>query len=333
MARRGGWRRLGRRRFRYVDAHGEAISDPEKLGRIEALVIPPAWRDVWISPNPEAKLQATGVDSAGRTQYLYHARYRAAQERSKFERLVRFGSRLPRLRRQIRVDVRAGPYEQGWVSGIAVTLLNRGWFRVGSERHARSSRTYGITTLYKRHVDVRGNRLRFRFRTKNGALVRTTVVDVRLADAVRDLLRMPGGSRLFRFERDDGYANLTAPLVNAYIAEHLGGEFTAKDFRTWGGTLTAAIGLAERGPQATDAAVKKAVAAVMRDVARELGNTPAVARASYVSPAVVQLYELGVTLEDFRPRSERRVSATATGLTREERALLSLLRSSRARAR
>jgi DNA topoisomerase I len=333
MARRGGWRRLGRRRFRYVDAHGEPIEDPEKLERIDALVIPPAWRDVWISPNPDAKLQATGQDSAGRTQYLYRASYRAAQERAKFERLVRFGSRLPRLREQIRVDVRDGPYAHGWACGIAVTLLNRGWFRVGSERHARASRTYGITTLYKRHVEVRGERLTFRFRTKNGALVRTTLVDSRLADAVRDLLRMPGGSRLFRFEREDGYANLTAALVNAYIGEHLGDEFTAKDFRTWGGTLTAAVGLAERGPQGTEADVKKAVAAVMRDVARELGNTPAVARTSYVSPAVVELYERGITLADFRPQSERRVSATAIGLTREERALLSLLRSSRARAR
>ena len=332
MSRRGGWRRLGRRRFRYVDSHGEKLEESE-LERIEGLVIPPAWRDVWISPNPEAKLQATGVDSAGRTQYLYHPRYRAARERSKFERLVRFGSRLPHLRKQIRIDVRDGPYEYGWACGIAVTLLNRGWFRVGSERHARSSRTYGITTLHKRHVEVRGDRLKFRFRTKNGALVRTTLVDVWLADAVRDLLGMPGGSRLFRYERQDGYANLTAPLVNAYIGEHLGDEFTAKDFRTWGGTLTAAVGLAERGPQQTESDVKKAVAAVMRDVGRELGNTPTVARTSYVSPAVIELYELGITLEDFRPKGERRVSATAVGLTREERALLSLLRSSRARAR
>jgi DNA topoisomerase IB len=332
MSRRGGWRRIGRRRFRYVDSHGEPLGDSE-LERIEGLVIPPAWRDVWISPNPAAKLQATGVDSAGRTQYLYHPRYRAAQERSKFERLVRFGSRLPRLRKQIRVDVRDGPYAQGWASGVAVTLLNRGWFRVGSERHARSSGTYGITTLYKRHVEVRGDHLTFRFRTKNGAAVRTTLVDEELADAVGDLLGMPGGARLFRFEREDGYANLTAPLVNAYIGEHLGDGFTAKDFRTWGGTLTAAVGLAERGPQATEADAKKAVAAVMRDVARELGNTPAVARTSYVSPAVLELYELGITLEDFRPRPERRVSATTTGLTREERALLSLLRSARARAR
>jgi DNA topoisomerase I len=331
VARRGGWRRLGRRRFRYVDSHGAPIEDREAIQRIEGLVIPPAWRHVWISPNPGAKLQATGVDSAGRTQYLYHPSYRAAQDRAKFERLVRFGELLPRLRAQVRVDVREGPYGCDWACGVAVTLLNRAWFRVGSERHARFSRTYGVTTLYKRHVEVQGDRLRFRFRTKNAVLVRTTLVDSPLASAVRDLLRLPGGARLFRFELDGEYANLTAPMVNAYIGEHLGEGFTAKDFRTWGGTLTAAVGLAERGPQPTEAEAKRAVAAVMREVARELGNTPAVARASYVSPAVLESYERGVTLEDFRPRSERRVSVTSRGLTKEERALLSLLRSSRAR--
>jgi len=331
MPRRGGWRRLGRRRFRYVDTHGAPIEDPETIERIEALVIPPAWREVWISPNPTAKLQATGIDSAGRKQYLYHPSYRAAQERSKFERLVRFGELLPSLRAQIRLDVREGPYACPWACGVAITLINRGWFRVGSERHARSSRTYGVTTLYKRHVEVRGDRLKFRFRTKNGALVRTTLVDPPLASAVRDLLLLPGGARLFRFERDGLYADLTAPMVNAYIADHLAEGFTAKDFRTWGGTLTAAVGLAERGPQTNERDTKRALASVMREVARELGNTPAVARSSYVSPAVVESYERGITLSDFRPRSERRVSATGRGLTKEERALLSLLRSWRAR--
>jgi DNA topoisomerase-1 len=267
------------------------------------------------------------VDSAGRTQYIYHPSFRAAQERAKFDRLVRFGELLPGLRDQIRLDVRDGPFTCAWACGIAVTLVNRGWFRVGSERHARASRTDGITTLYKRHVDVRGDRLTFRFRTKNSALVRTTLVDRPLANAVRELLGLPGGSRLFRFERDEGYANLTAAMVNAYIGEHLGEGFTAKDFRTWGGTLTAAVGLAERGPQSTEADTKLALVRVMRDVARELGNTPAVARSSYVSPAVIEMYQRGITLADFRPKAERRVSATDRGLTKEERALLSLLRS------
>jgi DNA topoisomerase-1 len=331
VARLGGWRRVGRApRFRYVDSRGTPIDDEERLERVQSLVIPPAWRDVWISPSPQAKLQATGVDSAGRTQYLYHPEHRAAQEQAKFDRLVRFGELLPELREQVRRDLRAGPYELGWACGVAVTLVNRGWFRVGSDRHARNGRTYGVTTLYKRHVAVRGQRLTFRFHSKNRSLVRTTLVDATLARAVRELLDLPGGSRLLRFEREGGLANLTAPLLNEYIAEHLGEGFTAKDFRTWGGTLTAAIALAEHGPPADEAEAKRVLAAVMRNVGKELGNTAAVARASYVSPAVVEQYCEGRTLSTFRPQERRAVSARR-GLSREERALLSLLRSSRLR--
>jgi DNA topoisomerase-1 len=332
MARRGGWRRVGRSgRFHYVDARGNDVSDLDQLERIEALVIPPAWKEVWISPNPGAKLQATGVDAAGRTQYLYHPDYRAAQEQAKFDRLVRFGELLPGLRDDVRRDLRTGPYALAWACAVAVTLVNRGWFRVGSDRRARSSRTYGVTTLYKRHVHIRGDRLRFRFRTKNNALVRTTLVDRSLASAVGDLLSLPGGSRLFRFERDGELANLTAMHLNDYIGEHLGEGFTAKDFRTWGGTLTAAIGLAEHGPPASESEATRVLASVMREVGQELGNTPAVARASYVSPAVIELYRSGVTLGDFDGTTERRVSATRRGLAKDERALLSLLRSWRAR--
>jgi DNA topoisomerase I len=333
MAQRRGWRRLGRApRFRYEDARGQPIDD-ERLERIEGLVIPPAWRDVRISPSPRAKLQATGFDGAGRKQYLYHPDFRAAQEEAKFERLIRFGELLPDLRAQVRRDLRAEPYAAGWVSGVAVTLINRAWFRVGSERHARSARTYGVTTLRKSHVEVRGDRLRFRFRTKNRALVRTTLVDARLAASVHDLLALPGGSRLFRFEREDELANLTAPLLNDYIAEHLGEGFTAKDFRTWGGTLTAAAALARHEPPENEAEAKRVLASVMRGVAEELGNTPAVARASYVSPAVVEQYRAGITLERFESNGARPLSALQRGLSRDERALLSLLRSWRMRKR
>jgi len=331
MSRRSGWRRLGRSpRFRYVDARGAAITDDERLERISALVIPPAWKDVWVSPSPGAKLQATGVDRAGRKQYLYHPDYRAAQEQAKFERLIRFGELLPGLRTEVSRDLRGGPYALGWTCGVAVTLVNRAWFRVGSDRHAKTSRTYGVTTLTKRHVSVRGERLRFCFRSKNRALVRTTLVDAGLATAVKQLLALPSGSRLFRFEQDGELASLTAPLLNAYIGEHLGEEFTAKDFRTWGGTLEAAVALAEHGPPASEAEATRVLAAVMRRVGKELGNTPAVARTSYVSPAVVEQYRAGVTLEDVRPARARRLSASR-GLLPEERALLSLLRSWRRR--
>jgi DNA topoisomerase I len=331
VARRGGWRRTGSRRFRYVDSRGNPIVDEERLGRIERLVIPPAWRDVWISPNPNAKLQATGVDAAGRRQYLYHPAYRAAREQEKFDRLVRFGELLPTLRRHLVRHLDLGPYEREWACAIAVTLINRGWFRVGSERYARTTRTYGITTLTKRHVSVRSQRVSFRFRGKHRMQVRSTLVDAELAEAVRALLRYEGGARLLRFDRDGAPANLTARELNAYIAEYLGGDFTAKDFRTWGGTLTAALALAEHDPPDSVAEERRVLAAVMRRVGEELGNTPAVARSSYVSPAVVEQWRDGRTLEDFEGARRRPVSARGGALLPEEAALLSLLRSWRIR--
>jgi DNA topoisomerase-1 len=334
VARRGGWRRLGRSpRFRYVDARGRRIDDEAALERIASLVIPPAWRDVWISPRTSARLQATGVDRAGRRQYLYHPAYRAAQEQAKFDRLVRFGERLPALREQLADHVDLGPYEREWAFAVAVTLINRAWFRLGSERYARAARTYGVTTLRKRHVEVRGQRVTFRFHGKNRALVRTTLVDEELADAIRALMKLDGGARLLRFERDGEVRNVTAPALNDYLQEQLGDDFTAKDFRTWGGTLTAAVALAEHGPPSSEGEAKRVIAAVMRRVAAELGNTPAVARSSYVAPAVIEQYRQGRTLEHFRDRRLRVVSARTKGHDPEEAALLSLLRSWRIRRR
>jgi DNA topoisomerase-1 len=329
MARRGGWHRRGTKRFRYVDSRERPITDERHLERIASLAIPPAWRDVWISPSPRANLQATGVDRAGRRQYLYHPAYRAAQEEQKYDRLVTFGERLPALRETVAGHLALGPYERDWACALAVTLVNRAWFRVGSERYARASRTYGITTLTKRHVTVRGHRLAFRFRSKQRLMVRRTIVDDQLAEAVRALLALPGGARLFRFDRDGETANLTGTLLNEYIATHLGEGYTAKDFRTWGGTLEAALGLAEHGPPASAADERRILAAVMRRVGGELGNTPAVARTSYVSPAVIEQWRDGRTLEQFRERKLRVV--TARGLEGEEAALLSLLRSWRIR--
>ena len=333
MSRRGGWRRRGTKgRFRYYDSRGNRITDPAKIARIEGLAIPPAWKDVWISPHAKARLQAVGVDSAGRRQYLYHPEFRARQEEAKFDKLVKFAERLPALREAMAQHMEHDRYDRERVSAVAIRLINRAWFRVGSERYARESRTHGITTLTKRHVEVkRGGKIQFRFTGKGGAKVRTTVVDAELADAVRDLLRLPGGRRLFRYEWEGDVYNLTGKRLNDYIRIYLGDEFTAKDFRTWGGTLIAAVALAGRGLAETETEAKRTVAVVMRRVAEELGNTPAVARASYVSPAVVEQYLDGRTIEDFRPRHLRVVGARDTGLDPEEQALLSLLRSWRIR--
>jgi DNA topoisomerase I len=328
MPRKGGWTRLGSRgRFRYVDARGNRITDEEKLERIRALVIPPAWKDVWISPSARAKLQATGVDAAGRRQYLYHATFRAQQEEAKFDRLIRFAERLPDLRVAASEHLDHETLDRLRVSAVATRLINCGWFRVGSERYAKESRTYGITTLRKGHVRVRGERIEFDFVAKHRTVVRRTFVDDELADQVKELLALPGGRRLFRYVWEDGPCNLTGARLNDYVREYLGEEFTAKDFRTWGGTLIAAIAFAEHGPPDSEREAKKVIPAVMRHVGKELGNTAAVARASYVSPAVIDQYLDGRTVEDFRPRHLRVVRARDKGLDPEEQALLSLLRS------
>lgn len=314
-------------RFRYYDASGNLIREEVKLARIQSLVIPPAWKDVWISPRPGAKLQATGVDKAGRRQYLYHPEFRARQEQVKYDKLIRFAERLPDLRAAMgeHMDHPTLDYER--VSAVATRLINRAWFRVGSDRYAKASRTFGITTLTKRHVSVRGNRVAFHFRGKHKVLVRTALVDSELAATMKELVALPGGRRLFRYEQEGTLVNLTGRRLNDYIRTHLGEEFTAKDFRTWGGTLTAAIALAERGPVESATEQRRVVAAVMRRVGEQLGNTPAVARASYVSPAVIEQYLDGRTIDDFRPRHLRVVGARDMGLDLEEQALLSLLRS------
>ena len=332
MARRSGWRRAGsKRHVRYLDADGNEITDETQLERLRALAIPPAWTDVWISPSPRSKLQATGIDAAGRKQYLYHPSYRAKQEQAKYDKLIRLAEKLPDLRVAMaeHMELDGLPFEK--VAAIAVRLINQGWFRVGSDRYAKQSRTFGITTLRKSHVGVRGNRVVFRYRGKHKVLNHSAIVDAELAAAIRELVATPG-TRLFRYEMEGEWLNLDGRKLNDYLRTHLGEEFTAKDFRTWGGTLMAAVAFAEHDPPENETQAKRRVAAVMRHVGERLGNTPAVARSSYVSPAVVEQYLDGRTIEDFRPRHLRVVGARDTGLDREEQATLSLLRSWRIRS-
>ena len=332
MARRGGWTRKGSKgRFGYYDSRGARVTDEAKIARIEALRIPPAWRDVWISPHARANLQATGIDAAGRRQYLYHPEFRAQQEQAKYDKLIRFADALPKMRMAMGEHMTLDPLEREWTCAVAVRLINLTWFRVGSERYAKQSRTFGVTTLTKRHVSVRGKKVAFHFRAKHKAIVRTALLDTELAAALQTLLAEPGGSRVFRYRFEDRLVNLNGALLNEYIRTHMGNDFTAKDFRTWGGTLSAAIALAERGAPHTQTEAKRSVAAVMRMVGERLGNTPAVARASYVSPAVVEQYLDGRTIEDFRPRHLRVVGARDIGLDQEEQALVTLLRSWRIR--
>ncbi|MDX6476813.1 MAG: hypothetical protein QOH95_2324 [Gaiellaceae bacterium] len=332
MAQRIGWRREGsKRRFRFVDADGRKITDEEKLERIRALAIPPAWKDVWIAPSKRTKLQATGFDAAGRKQYLYHPAYRARQEQAKYDKLIRFAEKLPQLREAMSEHMELEGMPEEKVAAVAVRLINLGWFRVGSDRYAKTSKTFGITTLRKSHVSVRGARISFRYRGKHSIMIHSAIVDPELAAAMKALIAQPG-ARLFKFELEGGYCNLDQRRLNAYIRTYLGAEFTAKDFRTWGGTLTAAVELAQKELPESETAAKRRVAEVMRKVGEKLGNTPAVARSSYVSPAVVEQYLDGRTIEDFRPRHLRVVRARDIGLDLEELATLSLLRSWRIRS-
>jgi DNA topoisomerase-1 len=329
-----GWSRKGRKgAFRYYDSSGKRISDERKLARIEALAIPPAWKDVSISPRATAKLQATGLDAAGRKQYLYSAEYRAQQDQAKYDKLIRFGDALPALREAMSLHFDQEEFDRERVCAIALRLIELGWFRVGSERYVRDG-TYGVTTLLRRHVTVRGRRVRLSFPAKHGIRVRTEVVDPELAVAIRSLLELKG-PRVFKYEWEDRVYNLTNKRLNEYVKIYLGDEFSAKDFRTWGGTLLAAICFAERaareGFPESERDQKRSVTAVMRRVAERLGNTPAVTRDSYVSPAVVEQYLDGRTIDDFRPRHLRVVNARDGALSGEEQAMLSLLRSWRIR--
>lgn len=329
-----GWSRKGRKgAFRYYDSSGKRISDERKLARIEALAIPPAWKDVSISPRATAKLQATGLDAAGRKQYLYSAEYRAQQDQAKYDKLIRFGDALPALREAMSLHFDQEEFDRERVCAIALRLIELGWFRVGSERYVRDG-TYGVTTLLRRHIVVRGRRVRLSFPAKHGIRVRTEVVDPELAAAIRSLLERKG-PRVFKYEWEDRVYNLTNKRLNEYVKIYLGDEFSAKDFRTWGGTLLAAIWFAERaareGFPGSEREQKRSVTAVMRRVADRLGNTPAVTRGSYVSPAVVEQYLDGRTIDDFRPRHLRVVKARDGALSGEEQAMLSLLRSWRIR--
>ena len=328
------WSRRGRKgAFRYYDSSGKRITDKAKLTRIEALAIPPAWKDVCISPRATAKLQATGYDAAGRKQYLYSAEFREQQEQAKYNKLIRFGDALPALREAMALHFDQDEFDRERVSAIALRLIELGWFRVGSERYVHDG-TYGVTTLLRRHVEVKGRRIRLSFPAKHGIRVRTEVVDADLAGAMRRLLEI-GGPRVFKYEWEDRTYNLTNKRLNDYVKIYLGEEFSAKDFRTWGGTLLAAIHFADSAKQhgfpETVTEQKRSVTAVMRRVAKQLGNTPAVTRSSYVSPAVVEQYLEGRTIDDFRPRHLRVVGARDLGLSQEEEAMLSLLRSWRIR--
>ena len=317
------WLRRGskRRNFFYETVAGARVRDEA------ALAVPPAWREVRISPSARSPLQAIGVDGAGRVQRIYHASFVARRARSKYEKIERFGASLPALRRKTNEDIAQEGLSKERVLAVVVRLINDLYFRIGSETSVKRYRTYGVTTLRNRHLDIlRGGRLVFKFTGKHHIKHRRILVDEELAALVRDIKSI-GGAKLFNYTGEDGKARPVTPRdVNDYIKAATSAEFSAKDFRTWGGTLLAATELAEIGCCEDERQEKKNVAAAVGRVAARLGNTPAVCRECYIHPSVIKAYTEGKTIEEFRPRGARRIQRRQPEYTVEELALLKLLR-------
>lgn len=292
------------RGFRYIDADGAAVSDAAVRERIDALVIPPAWRDVWISPRENGHIQATGTDDAGRTQYLYHPAWREQRDRQKFDRALALAESLPAARRGVTIDLRREGLPRERVLAAAFRMLDAAHLRVGSERYALEHGSVGLCTLLGAHASVHGGRtVRLDFPGKSGHAWASEVVDEDLAAVVHSLKRRGPRARLLAWRDDDGAHPLRPADINADIRARTGGDFSAKDFRTLHGTAVAALALARTGPQRSASAQDRAIAAAIRASAEVLGNTPAVARSSYVDPRLLDLYRAGTTIDPARAAS------------------------------
>ncbi|MET3767553.1 DNA topoisomerase-1 [Marisediminicola sp. UYEF4] len=291
------------RGYSYKDVDGHPITDPDLRARIEQLAIPPAWTDVWIAPYPNGHVQATGIDAAGRRQYIYHPTWREQKDRIKFDRALRLAESLPTARRRVTIDLRGDEPTKERALATAFRMLDAGSLRVGSERYVESNGSHGLSTLLCAHASVSGATVALSFPAKSGQPWESDITDADLAAVVRSLKRRGPRARLLAYRADDGWRPISAEDINDYVREQTGGEFTAKDFRTLRGTVAAAVSLANNGPERTKTARSKALAQAMRDAAEVLGNTPAIAKSSYVDPRVVDLYNAGTTIDPARTES------------------------------
>jgi DNA topoisomerase-1 len=294
-------RRRAGKGWSFIGADGGIVRDPAVLGRIRALVIPPAWTDVWINPHPRGHIQATGRDARGRKQYLYHAKWRAARDETKFERLIDFGEALPAIRTRVEADLALPGLPREKTLATVVRLLEESLIRIGNAEYARENGSYGLTTLLTDHVAVTATRVHFVFRGKSGISHEIDVRDRRVASIIRRLQHLPGQPLFQYLDEDKAPQTIDSDDVNAYLHAIAGEEFTAKEFRTWAGTALACQLLRDRGPAETAAERKVNVIEVVDAVAERLGNTRAVCRASYVHPAILSGYENGA-LAAFTPR-------------------------------
>jgi DNA topoisomerase-1 len=297
-------RRRRGRGFEYLDEQGRRVTDPEVLERIRELAIPPAWREVWICPYPMGHIQATGIDAAGRKQYRYHDRWRERRDRAKFDSMCDFGRALPRLRAHATHDLKRSGMPRERALGCAVRLLDKGFFRIGSEDYAEENETYGLATIRKSHVTLaRGDTIHFDYEAKGGKRRRQRVVDPEVYEVVAALKRRRGGGpELLAYKEGRRWVDVKSADINAYVKQAAGGDFTAKDFRTWNATVIAAVALAVSGPAAAGSrSSARAIRRAVDEVARYLGNTPAVCRASYIDPRIFDRYEGGLTIGGVLP--------------------------------
>jgi DNA topoisomerase IB len=315
------------RGFRYIAEDGEPVTDEGVLQRIAELVIPPAWKDVWICPYPGGHIQATGIDEAGRKQYLYHPRWRARQDQRKFDDMVRFAEALPALREVVDRDIARGDLSREHVLACAARLLDRGFFRIGSEDYAVTNASYGLATMRKEHVRVVGEWIGFDYPAKSGKRRVHGVVDPEVAAVVAKLkARRSGGDELLAYKQGGRWRDVRSSDINDYLKQASGLDISAKDFRTWGATVLAAVALAVIDPAiTTKTARKRAIMRAVREVAHYLGNTPAVARASYIDPRVFDRYRDGETIRGALARIADEEEQPAIQGPAEE-AVLELLR-------
>jgi DNA topoisomerase-1 len=317
--------------FWYVDRSGSRISDEAHLQRIHSLVIPPAWREVRICPHPGGRLQAVGLDKTGRLQYLYHPDFAAKRQQEKYSRIEQFGERLPLIRRLSNEHLAQEGFPRERVLALITRLLDSLHFRLGTERSVKAYRTYGVTTLRNRHLVIKpGGILAFQFTAKHHIKQRRILADPDMA-ALMTQLKSLGGPKLFEYVDPSGRLKPIKPAdVNAYIKAAMGGDFSAKDFRTWAGTLQAAVILAELGPAESERQIKRNAVNAVKRVAERLGNTPSVCRGCYIHPVVFERYAAGITLERFRPRAERIVRRRMPDYEPEELSLLGLFNAANA---
>jgi DNA topoisomerase-1 len=306
-------RRRRGRGFEYLDAAGNRITSDEVLARIRELAIPPAWAEVWICEHPNGHLQATGIDAAGRKQYLYHPSWRARRDQQKFEEMLDFARTLPRLRKVIRKDLASEELGRRQVLACALRLLDRGFFRIGSEDYAEQNDSYGLATILKSHVSIEQDAVRFDYVAKSGQRRVQEIDDPDVLRIVTKLKRRRGGDEeLLAYKEGRRWVDLTSADINEYVKEATGGGFSAKDFRTWNGTMLAAVALSIEASMNGSRPTKRAVTSAVKTVAGFLGNTPAVARSAYIDPRVFDRYLSGWTITPALDEG-----ADAFGLERE----------------